>query len=268
MSDPDRKLIEELVEPLRSDPAGAAVLLDIDGTLAPIAGRPEDVEVAAPTVELVRSLNARYGLVACVSGRRAEDARRIVGITELHYAGNHGFERLRPGDEEASPDPALAGATGDASGLVDELGRGRIEAEGLRVEDKGPIQAIHWRGSQSPRRAEAFAERIASRAQAAGLDAHFGRMIIELRPMVDVSKGSAVRALLGGEFHLALYGGDDRTDLDAFAALDALVAEGALGHAVKVGVEAPDGPPELPESADLMVSGPDGFVAVLEALAR
>ena len=260
--------IDALIEPLRRDPDSAAVLLDIDGTLAPIAGLPEDVEVPAATLALVERLVAGYALLACVSGRRVADARKLVPVDGVHYAGNHGFERMAPGDAEPEPDPAVAGWEHAASDLLGEFDRDEITDAGLRLEDKGPIQAIHWRGSPSPESAEALARRIGERAESEGLIAHAGRMIVELRPAVEVDKGTAVRGLLGDRYLSALYGGDDRTDLDAFAALESLRAEGSLAAIARVGVGSPDGPEDLAERSDLLVDGVEGFTAVLEALAR
>ena len=96
---------------------------------------------------------------------------------------------------------------------------------------------------------------------------HFGRMVLELRPIATVDKGVAVRRLVAEyESARALYGGDDRTDLDAFAALRELTAEGTLADAVCVGVSSAEGPAEIRSEADLVVTGPDGFVDLLRAL--
>ena len=62
-----------------------------------------------------RELSERYGLVGCVSGRQAEEARRLVGVDAIAYAGNHGLELLLPGEEAPRPDPSLAGREGDAA---------------------------------------------------------------------------------------------------------------------------------------------------------
>jgi trehalose 6-phosphate phosphatase len=84
---------------------------------------------------------------------------------------------------------------------------------------------------------------------------------------VPVHKGQAVRELVERSgVRTALFGGDDATDLDAYAALDALVAEGALEHAVKVGVRSDEGPAAIVERADHVVDGTDGFALVLEVL--
>ncbi|MGB7589113.1 MAG: trehalose-phosphatase, partial [Solirubrobacterales bacterium] len=102
-------LAESTLDALRADPARGAVLSDIDGTLAPIAERPEEVVLGPSEVDLLKRLSARYALVGCVSGRRAEEARRLVGVEEIVYAGNHGLELLLPGDRAPRLDPKLEG---------------------------------------------------------------------------------------------------------------------------------------------------------------
>src|SRR5436305_2851797 len=77
---------------LTEDPARAAILLDVDGTLAPIVERPEDARVPDETREELRRLAGRYGLVACISGRTGADAARIVGVDGIRYIGEHGLE--------------------------------------------------------------------------------------------------------------------------------------------------------------------------------
>ena len=67
------------------------VALDIDGTLAPIVARAEDSQVPEPTRHLLERLAARYGLVGCVSGRRAGDARRLVGLDDAAIAEERGI---------------------------------------------------------------------------------------------------------------------------------------------------------------------------------
>ncbi len=142
-----------------------------------------------------------------------------------------------------------------------------LDSAGLRLEDKGPIQAIHWRGAGAPEAAEQRAREIAALAAEEGLVPHFGRLVLELRPVATVDKGVAVRRLVGESgVTRALYGGDDRTDLDAFAALRELADEGTLAASVCVGVASSEGPAEIRTEADLVVSGPDGFVDILRAL--
>jgi trehalose 6-phosphate phosphatase len=254
---------------LREDPARAAILTDVDGTLAPIVPRPEEAAVPARASELLAELSGRYGVVGCISGRRAEEARRLVGVEGIAYAGNHGLELLAPGAESPSFDPALRGREGDAAAFLATLDRGALAGAGLRVEDKGPIQALHWRGAEDGRGAEARAHEIAADAGRAELELRWGRKVLELRPPGGGGKDTAVAALLSTDgVSMAAYAGDDRTDLDAFRRLRELEQEGELRAAVCVGVVSDEGPPELVEECDLRVDGPDGWLALLEALAE
>ena len=81
--------LDELLERLRADPRHSAVLLDVDGVLAPIVRHADDAHVPEPTRVPLIAVAKRYGLVACVSGRRAAIARRIVSLGSITYVGNH-----------------------------------------------------------------------------------------------------------------------------------------------------------------------------------
>jgi trehalose-phosphatase len=93
--------------PFRDDPGGSAILLDVDGVLAPIAPRPELAAVPARTLALLAGLIERYRLVACVSGRTLADVRALVPLPGLLAAGNHGLE-LDLGDGPALVPEATA----------------------------------------------------------------------------------------------------------------------------------------------------------------
>jgi trehalose 6-phosphate phosphatase len=257
-----------LLAPLREDPSRSAILTDVDGTIAPITTKPADAAVPEPTRDVLRKLAERYALVGCLSGRRALDARRIVGLDELAYSGNHGFELLLPGDEEARPDPSLDGHEDDAPRFVAELDRSELERVGIRTEDKGAIIGLHWRGAENEGAAESLAHEIASEAEWQGLVPHRGRKVLEIRPNVPINKGIAVAALLASRpMDAALYGGDDRTDVDAFTALRTLREDGRLRATACIAVASDESPPEVSREGDLTVDGPPGFVRVLEALA-
>jgi trehalose 6-phosphate phosphatase len=253
--------------PLLADPARAAILTDVDGTLAPIVERPEQAEVPRRASEVLEALSRRFGLVGCISGRRALEARRLVGVEGIAYAGNHGFELLLPGDEEPRLDPALAGRERDAAEFLAGHDEAELEALGLRREDKGPIQALHWRGADDERAAEARAHEIAAEAGRAKLEPRWGRKVLELRPVGGGGKDSAVAALLAGDrLDAAIYAGDDRTDLDACRRLRELREEGRLRTAICVGVVSSEGPPEIAEESDLTVDGPSGWLDLLAEL--
>lgn len=255
-----------LLDALRADPARTAILTDVDGTLAPIVDRPEQAAVPARASELLARLSERFGLVGCISGRQALEARRLVGVDGIAYAGNHGFELLLPGEAEPRLDPAIEGRERHAeeflAGLDGELG-------GLRREDKGPIQALHWRGAEDERAADARAHEIAAAAGREGLEPRWGRKVLELRPVGGGGKDAAVAALLAGqEIVAAAFAGDDRTDLDACRRLCELRAEGKLQTTVCVGVASAEGPAELREESDLVVEGPEGWIELLGRLAE
>jgi trehalose 6-phosphate phosphatase len=257
------------LEPLRREPGRTAILTDVDGTLAPIVERAEDAAVPAAAREALAALSERYALVGCISGRQAAEARRLVGLDSLAYAGNHGLELLLPGESEVRPDPSVAGREGDAAGFLAAAGDGRLDAAGLRLEDKGPIQALHWRGADDEARAESRAREIANEAGRAGLEPRWGRKVLELRPAGGGGKDGAVASLLADErLDRATYAGDDRTDLDAFRRLRELQEEGGLSAAVCVGVLSPEAPAELAEESDVTVTGLDGWLAILEWLAE
>src|SRR5919197_4330926 len=190
--------LAEALEPLRSDPAHAAVLLDVDGTLAPIVRHADDAHVPEPTRAPLIQVAKRYGLVACVSGRQAAIARRIVSLGTITYVGNHGAEILRGGATEVELDPEVAAW----SRRIDEWARKawneRLDRLRVRAEDKDVIRAYHWRGAPDEAAAEAAVRDLAERAEADGLVVHWGRKVLEVRPPVALDKGRGVQRLLEG----------------------------------------------------------------------
>ena len=269
MSAPPAEALEQALRPLMADPARAAVLCDVDGVLAPIVQRAEDAKVRKEVSVLLGKLARRYGCVACISGRSVADARRLVGVGGIAYAGSHGAELLAPGESR----PRIVQAFKDWEERIRRFAAERdtpdLRRLRVRIEDKGPIVAFHWRGVPDEEAAQRLLERIAQEAEAEGLTIHWARKVLEVRPPVPVDKGMAVRELVArAEVRTALYGGDDATDLDAFDALTALVEQGELDAAVRVGVRSDEGPAAIEERADLVVEGVDGFAHVLAALAE
>ena len=268
-SETTRAAWQTLLEPLRAEPARTAILTDFDGTLAPIVEHTEDATLPDGARELLVRLTERYALVGAISGRRTADVRALVGLDTIAYAGNHGLELMMPGESEVSPDPSLAGREGDAAVFVGTVEEGSLEEAGLRIEDKGPIQAIHWRGVADEGAAEAAARVIAVDAGRAGLEPRWGRKVLELRPVGGGGKDAAVASLLAGDsLDRVVYAGDDRTDVDAFRRLGELREAGELVAAVRVGVLSAEGPPEIAEEADVTVDDPAGWLEMLAWLAE
>jgi trehalose 6-phosphate phosphatase len=233
-----------LLSQVAADPARTAILLDVDGVLAPIVDVPADASVPAETREELLRLNDRYALVACISGRSGADARRVVGLPELVYVGEHGLE-LEP----------------EAADWSDRLQAFASSVDWEDVERKPLTVTFHYRRAPDEEEALKMLEAVATRARHEGLVAKFGRKVLELRPPIGAHKGTAVVHLLGERgLERALYAGDDTTDLDAFNAVQGL----ELG--VRIAVSSPEGPPELREAADIVVGGPAELRELLKLL--
>src|SRR6266498_933939 len=187
--------VEALLAPLVESPGEAAILLDVDGTLAPIVARPELASVPEETREELRRLTGRYALVGCISGRTGEDAARVVGVDGPVYVGVHGLELAPEAERWRGPLREFA------------------ESVDWPVEDKGLAVVFHYRGAVDEEAALGALRGVADRATALGLRAQFGRKVLEVRPPVAADKGTAVRALLEQRrLRRALYAGDDTTD--------------------------------------------------------
>lgn len=240
-------LVETLIAPLRDDPGRSALVFDVDGTLAPIVPRPELATVPPGTQEELARLRARYLLVACLSGRSGDEAARLVGVPGLRYVGNHGLE-LHP----------------DAGRAASEMERFRRLVEDLwPAEDKLLTLAFHFRESADEDAARETLEEVARLARDEGLEARFGRKVLDVRPRLQADKGTALQILLAESgASLALYAGDDTTDLDAFRGL----AAAKLDQRVAVAVSSAEAPALLLEEADIVVDGPGALTELLRAL--
>jgi trehalose 6-phosphate phosphatase len=255
-----RGLVPEPLVAMVDGAADAVLFVDFDGSLAPIVDDPAAARVLPAARAAVARLVPLLGTVAVVSGRPAAFLVDALGIDRVVYAGTYGLERVIDGavvvDARVTP-------------WLDAVTRAADDAEtalpGLLVERKGRVAVtVHWR-TQPDRGPEAmaWAEAAAGRL---GLEAPLrGRMAVELRPPVPVDKGTTVVDLAQGAT-TAAFAGDDAGDLPAFDALHALVAAGALRHAISIGVASDEGPPEV-RDADVVVDGPGGLARLLDALA-
>ena len=236
-------MTSDLLARLAAEPRLAAILLDVDGTLAPIVDRPEDAHVPEETRRELARLASRYALVACVSGRPGDEVTRLVGVPGVSAVGEHGLE-LAPEAKEWADRVAVF-----ASGVD------------WPAERKPLSVSFHFRRADDEAAARAYLTRVEAAARAEGLVPRWGRMVLEVRPPVEANKGTAVDALVRrANVRRALYAGDDTTDVDAFAALDGL----ELG--VKVAVGSTEAPPALLKAADLVVEGTEGVLSMLRDL--
>ena len=235
---------------LGADPARAAILLDFDGTLAPIVSRPEEVAPVPGAREVLAALATRFRLVAVVSGRPTSDLERLIGLDGVRYEGLYGL----PGGLTA-PD-VLRTRAEDVAKAVPEAW----------VEPKGATVAVHYRQAVDPVSARAaLAPALVALAEDTGHELFEGKMVFELAPAGESRKGGAVDRLVRGDgLEAALYAGDDLPDLEAFAALDQLAADGLI--AVKVAVGGPATPEALRKDADVVVDDPASLVTLLREL--
>ena len=247
------------------EPRSVAVLTDIDGTLAPIAPTPDMSKVPAELKDLLRRLSGQFLLVAGISGRKSKEALDLMGLEDIVYFGNHGFEILRDGEVEVIPEalPYL-----EKVQELESLAREELAPQGAFVEEKGITASIHYRNAPADvgEKCVEFARREGERL---GLRITVGRGVVEARPPIRADKGTAVRTLVE-EYRpeKAMFLGDDTTDLDAFRELEKLREESKLQEILRIGVASEEGPPEIETEADIVVDGVEGVTALLRQLVR
>lgn len=249
---------------LFAEPQVSALMSDIDGTLCRIVDRPEKAKVPQRATDALGTLSQQLACVACVTGRPALTARKMVGA-DIIYFGNHGLELLSPGRDD--PRMTMEGEEAErAARFVAENDNPHWVSAKIRLEDKGPIQALHFRGAGE--RTESLVKTIAEQAEEAGLVTHWGRKVLELRPPGMAGKAGAVEEIISNaHLETIVFAGDDQTDLDAVHRLKKLEADGKIKNLIIAGVQSDEGPDELIELADLVVQEPDEWIDLLVDLA-
>ncbi|GAA5073177.1 trehalose 6-phosphate phosphatase [Thermocatellispora tengchongensis] len=253
-----------------SDPSGAVIGLDFDGTLSPIVPDPASARVHPEAPGVLAELGPMVGAIVVLTGRPAAVAIEYgaspgpgPGLTDvpgLVVLGQYGAERWEAGEVTSPPPPRGVDAVrGALPGVLLSLG-----VRDAYIEDKGRALAVHTRRSADPDATlGALRGPLARLAREHGLTVEPGKMVIELRPP-GVDKGHALRAFLAERgARSVLFAGDDLGDLAAYNA----VRESGL-PGVTVCSRSHETAPELADRADLIVEGPDGVVALLRALTR
>ncbi len=236
-------------EALALTPVG--LFTDVDGTISEMAPTPAEAVVSAVCRESLIFLAGKLALVAAVSGRSVADTRRLVGVDGMVYVGNHGYERWDAG--KVTDWPGVEGYPERITSLLDEFGR-RVSIDGIVVENKGPTASIHYRRCADHEAARrAILSEVAGLAQESGIMVSRGKLVVELRPPLDVTKGSGVLSLIEERgLRGAIYLGDDLTDADVFVAFH---EAGVSFRGVAVAVVGAEAPPEVEQEADLTLNG-------------
>lgn len=211
--------LDEFLEKVESSPQ-SVLMLDYDGTLSPLVEE-RDRAVPYPEVpellsEIMQSGRTR---VVIVSGRKAEDVGRLLALDTLpEIWGSHGLERRLPDGsmKTGRVDRRSARAINDAISWAVKEG---LESN---LERKPGGIALHWRGLDADTVEDLYQKaKLAllplTRSTRLSLAEFDGGIELRVR---NCHKGHVVGEILGetGDVPSA-YLGDDRTDEDAFRAL-------------------------------------------------
>lgn len=252
-------LLKPFVEP--SEDARVGLICDFDGTLSPIVSNPDDARATERNRTALQALLKRLSLVAFVSGRAVNDLRARANLPGAVYVGNHGMEKLTSDGIIVLPQVTAARPAFDL--VLAEIGR--IEIDGLRMEDKRVSLSLHYRNTADP---EAVAAQLSpvleTLTEQHGLRLHRGRMVFEIRPPFEINKGTALKDLIETyKLTAVVFIGDDTTDADAMRVARQM-RESSVCHVIAVGVESDETPPVVLESADVLTEGIEGVEDLLE----
>ncbi|HEX2909978.1 MAG TPA: trehalose-phosphatase [Chloroflexia bacterium] len=263
---------------------------DIDGTLSPIVTIPSEARVLPESREALRLLqqNGRFEVIALVTGRPPLQAHSMVGLTDMLYLGNHGLEALLPGAEQPAPvisaQPyivAIATALEEIKTGLQQLVSPRETdssdwLEKVLFENKGVTASIHYRLTPDPEYARQVILELANTyAAKKGLWVKEGRMVVELRPPLEINKGTALADLVKlYRLDGLIFMGDDLTDIDGFRSLKLLEESGIIREegqtapfqAIAIGVTSPEMDPSLALSSDYLLPGVEGVARFLQWL--
>ncbi|KAK4294988.1 hypothetical protein Pmani_032423 [Petrolisthes manimaculis] len=204
-----------------------ALLLDYDGTLAPIAPHPDLAQMPPETKRVLERLSHMPDVnIAIISGRSLENVRSMVGIEGLTYAGNHGFEIVHP-DGTMFLHPVPHEFEKQLEILKQRL-QEEVCTDGAWVENKGSCITYHFR-EVSKDKLVTLTERAQELFREVGISIHSSHRAYEARPPVTWNKGRASLYILRTLFGLdwcdrvsTIFAGDDKTDEDAMKALEGM----------------------------------------------
>ena len=228
-----------------------ALFTDFDGTISEIVPSPWEARISPVCRRHLVSLCEKLDLVAIISGRPVESLARLCDVPGAVYVGNHGLERMA-GGKVALPQNVVE-LTTSVKDAVSSIQRELDGIEGVVIEDKGPVVAIHYRQAKDPAGAET--EILGLLRGRGGVVIGRGKKVIEVRPPVEFSKGLAVGGLIAERrLNGGIYMGDDLTDLDAVRQMKQS-ARGSSFWGVGIAVTGAETPRELIEESDFTLDG-------------
>lgn len=206
------------------------LFLDYDGTLAPIVRTPDKAVMPESTKDLLRQLSKMPNCkIAVVSGRALQDVSERVGLKNIVYVGNHGFEIKGSKVKFKSPVPQEYRRTLDA--IKTGLKKSLSSIAGVLIEDKGFSLSVHYRLADKKnidKIKAGFYVVLALYEAGDNIAVRAGKKVLEIRPSAAWDKGRTVSWLLSRHRSamrgkkkrvLPVYIGDDLTDEDAFGFL-------------------------------------------------
>jgi trehalose 6-phosphate phosphatase len=239
---------------LTADPGRAGLVLDFDGVLAPIVTDPTASAMPDRVARSLARLAGGLGLVAVISGRPVGFLQERVKAPGVPLLGSYGMEQSFDDVTQLAPEAAeWLGPVREAEQKLQELLAG---LPGIRVEQKSVSVAVHWRQAPDREVAAHQVRRATARvSDETGLRLEPGKLVEELRPPIDVDKGSAISALLAahGDLTAFAYAGDDLGDIPALRK-----ARDAGGYALVIDHGA-ETDPRLLELADETFAGTEAF---------
>ena len=202
---------------------GAILFLDYDGTIVPIAKRPELALLPQDTKKLLNSLTSKFKVVV-ISGRALSSVKKLVGLRDIYYVGNHGFEINGPNvkvvkQEAKHTRPVI-------SDICRKLCKKTGKIEGVVIEDKELTASIHYRlvvKEKLENFKKIFESAVAPHVRLGKIRVTKGKKVFEIRPNIKWDKGKAALWIINvvdpKKKLTPIYMGDDQTDEDAFFAL-------------------------------------------------
>lgn len=261
-------IADQVVSVLRHAPSG--LFTDIDGTISHMTPRPDESFVEDAARDAMRRISNRIAMTGVITGRALDVAEGLVKLPGLVYVGNHGLERRVAGEHRDHPDAVAA--RDDLRGALDDVAIAAARAgftDGLILEDKRLSATVHYRQMADP---DAFAASMEPIIREIAARHHLrvvnGRLIFELRPESQVTKGTALGELIEERgLRGVVFAGDDTTDVDAFRVITGL-RDGGIIDGLVIGVIGPETPEPVRLESDVQVSSVDDISRLFEAVAR